>query len=155
MHFVIDGNNVAFHKRTKKPELNSLLVLIQRLQQIGSVFPVISSELKYRIDDPQTLRTYISQQKILESPPHTDSDRFILELTKQLDAFLVSNDLYKQYKSLYPTVISRRLPFMLVKIHTGEIMTILPWIHQITEIAGISNVDLSTKNGECTIEGSS
>lgn len=154
MHFVIDGNNVAFHLRAKKAELNSLLVLIQRLQQIGSVFPVISSELKYRVDDPQTLRAYISQQKILETPPHTDSDRFILELATQLDAFLVSNDRYKEYESLYPTVIARRLPFMLVKDPTGQIITILPWVHQITEMVGDDNVDLSTKIGEGTIEGS-
>lgn len=155
MHFVIDGNNVAFHLRTTKAELNSLLILIQRLQDVGSVFTVVSSELKYRVDDPPTLQSYISQQKILETPPHTDCDRFILELATQLDAFLVSNDQFKEFKSLYPTAIARRLPFMLVKMPSGEIMTIIPWIHQITEGAVENNVDLSTKTGEGTIEESS
>ncbi len=155
MHFVIDGNNVAFYLRPKKAELGSLLVLIQRLQQVGTVFTVVSSELKYRVDDPQTLQSHVSQQKILETPPHTDCDRFILELATQLDAYLVSNDQYKEYKSLYPTIIARRLPFMLVKMPTGEVMTIIPWIHQITEGAEVNSVDLSIKTGKGTIEESS
>jgi hypothetical protein len=156
MHFVIDGNNVAFHLRTKKPELNPLLVLIQRIQEVGSVFPVVSSELKFRIDDPKTLQKNISEQKIHETPPNTDSDHFILEMAAQLNAYLVSNDQFKEHRSLYSNIITRRCSFMLVRMPNGEIMTILPWIHHIIEKAEVNNADLPTKLEERgTIEESS
>ncbi len=152
MHFVIDGNNVAFfRKKARNAELQGLLVVIQRLQQLGSVFPVVSSMLKYRIDDPQSLKASISKREVLETPPNTDSDRFILELATQLDAFLVSNDQYKEYKDLYSSAIDRRLPFMLVKSPTGEIMAIMPWIHRITE-GNMEN--FPTKDVKETIKGS-
>lgn len=126
--FVIDVNNVVFTRRngtSKRAQLQRLIKLIQVVESMGEVYPVVSTELKYRIDEYKRLKSLIEQGKILEMPVNTDNDEYILELARQLDAFIISNDRFRQYR--YKLIVYNQ---------EGLICPILPWIHVLKEEKG-------------------
>lgn len=71
--------------------------------------------MKYSIDNPEQLNDFIDQGMIIETPAGVDSDIFILETTKAFRAFVVSNDLFREYRESYPDVWKRRVPFLIIR----------------------------------------
>lgn len=127
MTFIIDGNNVVFNN-TKQPRLQQLLVLMKELKKFGKVISIVSHELRFRIDDKRGLDSYIQKRKIYQTPKGVDADSFILETSKQLNGIIISNDHFKQYKNEYTREISRRQPFMIVRLKDGRNQPIIPWL---------------------------
>jgi hypothetical protein len=114
---VIDGNNIVNHRliRGQTGCLQNLLLVLEYLQ--GEKFtPIIlvSAKLKYYIDDPRSLEDLLEQGSIMETPAGSDSDLFILETAKMLDAYIFSNDLFRQYNQAYGNVIDHRIPFLII-----------------------------------------
>jgi len=123
---VIDGNNVVFYINHNKGELECLLSLIDFTSSFATVYPIISSELRYRIDKPNELKRLIKNKRVLVTPSNVDVDLFILETAKQLGAYIISNDQYRQYKGHYSETIGRRISFMIFRDHQGILRVILP-----------------------------
>lgn len=118
---VIDGDNVVNHGLTnvyetrQKSQLRYLLLLIDYCQaQNYEVIVLISPKLKYHIDDPGALERLIIKGLIKETPAGVDSDLFILETTRVFQTYLISNDLFRQYRDSYPVVRKRRIPFLII-----------------------------------------
>lgn len=130
MDFIIDGNNVALSNNGRKAKLEWLLAIIKELNPIGTVFPVVSASLKYRIDDQDQLTELIKKQVVWETPAGEDTDLFILELARKLKGYIVSNDRFRQYKEIYPSIVNQRFSFLLVEDKEGNVNAILPWIKQ-------------------------
>ncbi|MFX0173515.1 MAG: hypothetical protein ACFE9L_16610 [Candidatus Hodarchaeota archaeon] len=123
--FLVDGNNVVFNKQ-KEAKLERLINLKNELITIGKCYTVVSHELRFRIDDRNNLKKLISSNDVIQTPKKVDCDLYILEIARKLNAYLVSNDNFRQYKSYYPDVLCKRLHFLFVSTHDGNI-PILPW----------------------------
>jgi len=91
---------------------------------------VVSAALKYRIDDQDQLTELIQKQVVWETPAGEDTDLFILELAMKLKGYIVSNDRFRQYKEIYPSIVNQRFFFLLVEDKEGNVNAILPWIKQ-------------------------
>jgi len=123
---VIDGNNVILSLDHRKGYLNCLLLLLERISSFFEIYPVVSREIFYRIDRPRKLKERVNQNQILVTPPNVDTDLYILEIARQLDAYVLSNDQYRQYRNNYSDVIKKRIPFMVFRDHQGVLRFILP-----------------------------
>ena len=134
--FIIDGNNVVYNN-SKHPRLQHLIILIKDLKAQGTVIPIVSHELQFRIDDSKGLHSLIHKRLILQTPKNTDNDVFLLETCKQTQGFIISNDSFKQYKASFSNEIHRRLPFMIIRSSKGGYLPILPWLHQFSTVGDL------------------
>ena len=111
---VIDGDNVAYHKSSKASlqNLQQMMNFVEKSKKTPYMF--VSARLRHVIDQPRKYEDFITQSCVREIPANTDGDSFILESAKQLNAPIVSNDLFRQYKKKYPKAFRSRIPFMIV-----------------------------------------
>ncbi|MHA1978833.1 MAG: NYN domain-containing protein [Candidatus Hodarchaeales archaeon] len=48
------------------------------------------------------------------SPAGISDDIFLLETTRTLNTYIITNDLFKEYYTHYSEIYNRRLPFMFI-----------------------------------------
>lgn len=117
---IADGNNIArfgrFPKKSKaKGRFKNLSMLISYCKNRGfKLITLVSPCLKYQIDDQSSYNHFLNQNFLIETPAGHDCDHFILELAKQSDATIISNDLFRDYKVQYPIIRKRRFSFIIV-----------------------------------------
>ena len=106
---VVDGNNVAYSLSPQgKPKAQNLGLAYHSLTGAGynPVF-VISAALVHKIDNPGALNAFMMSAKVEEAPRGTNDDSRIIQLAKQLDVEIVSNDRFLDWIDRYPWVTSR------------------------------------------------
>ncbi len=101
---IVDGSNVAFHRIGKgKGRIRNILVVMKTLEKKGfDVKVVVDASLRYRIDNPSMLERLIRDGRIIQAPPGTPADYFILKLAEDLNAVIVSNDMYRDWWREFP-----------------------------------------------------
>ncbi len=101
---IVDGSNVAFHRIGKgKGKIRNILVVMKTLEKKGfDVKVVVDASLRYRIDNPSILEKLIRDGRIIQAPPGTPADYFILKLAEDLNAVIVSNDMYRDWWREFP-----------------------------------------------------
>lgn len=106
---VVDGNNVAYSLAPQgKPKAQNLNLAYHSLTSAGfdPVF-VVSSALVHKIDNLGTLNAFMLSAKVEEAPRGTNDDGRIIQLAKNLDADIVSNDRFLDWIDRYPWIASR------------------------------------------------
>jgi len=107
LYIIIDGSNVAFHKRThkKKARFQNLQILINFLRYLEKKYPIrwdiiIDASLRHYINDQRKLEESISTGKIIQCPSKVEADCFILEFFKlhSNNTVIISNDNFKEYQ---------------------------------------------------------
>lgn len=114
---VVDGANVAWEEQTKddKPKVSNIIAMRQALEKAGyDPLIIIDASLRHDIDDPKQLESLIDDQHIRQSPAGTEADYFVLQIAKQQDAQVVSNDMFEKYRDDHDWIWERRMPFMIV-----------------------------------------
>lgn len=127
--FIIDGNNVVYYSQGL-PKLQKLMLICKELKNIGRCIPVVSHELRYRIDDKKSFLRLLKAKKLVQTPKGVDQDLFMLEMAKKTAGYPVSNDHFRAYRAEYGCEIKRRLPFMLISNPKGGYQPVLPWIQK-------------------------
>lgn len=110
---VLDGNNIAFYMSTNgTPQVSNLLRAYQSLKSTGyRPIIVVSAALKYRIDQPDILQSLKNRKIVIESPRGTDDDLTIIQLAKQRNANIISNDRFLDWRERYPQLDSRLIRY--------------------------------------------
>jgi len=106
---VVDGNNVAYHLSPQgKPNAKNLILAYRSLTATGfkPVF-VVSSALAHNIDNPSSLTEFMLSAKVIEAPRGTNDDLKIIQVAKELNADIVSNDRFLDWTDRYPWISSR------------------------------------------------
>jgi len=106
---VVDGSNVAYHLSPHgQPKAQNLLLAYQSLRAAGfdAVF-VISAALIHSVDKPSLLDSFILIADTIEAPKGTDDDLKIIQLSKKLDADIISNDRFLNWQERFPWLASR------------------------------------------------
>lgn len=102
--FVIDGANVALSKKNsnKKGLLKSLRILEKKLNSFSIRYKILCDRsLQYMIDEKSKYRALVDMGKIIETPAGTQADNFILNYAKENDAFVISNDRFKDFYNIF------------------------------------------------------
>lgn len=118
--YVIDGSNVAFEQRNSKnrPKLSNLILLIKSLKSLGinNLKIICDRSLYYCIDDQDGLSQLKNNGLLIESPEGTESDIFILQYAFLKDGYIISNDKYRDFFSIFDQkwVENRRISFKII-----------------------------------------
>ena len=106
---VVDGNNIAYSLSPNgRPKAQNLSLAYHSLTGAGfkPVF-VISAALVHKIDNPEALSAFMLSASVDEAPRGMNDDIRIIQLSKNLEADIVSNDRFLDWIDQYPWVTSR------------------------------------------------
>ena len=108
-NLVVDGANVAYYLTPDgQPRIANLLRAYHSLVSAGfKPVIVVSSALKYKIDNEQYLHDMIDDGTVVEAPRGTDDDLKIIQLADRQNADIVSNDRFLNWIDRYPWLSSR------------------------------------------------
>ena len=114
---VCDIANIAcFNKRKEKPRLSYIDLVYERLGKLYNLIGIADNCLYHTIDEKKRYKAeYLNRKIIFEAPAKIAADVFILEYAKINNCYILSNDLfgeYKQYERKW--VKSHRIPFMII-----------------------------------------
>ena len=118
--YIVDGANVAFEIKTadNKAKFSNIKTLINSLeaQNIKNYIILCDKALRYKIDDKEEYFTYVNDNRITETPAGTQADSFILQYAREKDAYIISNDQFKDYYDNYDRdwIKEKRIPFTII-----------------------------------------
>ncbi len=105
---VVDGSNIAYLSKNGTPSFSNIEGIYKLLiTKEYSPKIVISSRLKYIIDDPAKLTRWIREGAIIEAESGTDDDLEILLLAQRLNAPIISNDRFIEHQEEFPWIPKR------------------------------------------------
>lgn len=119
--FVVDGANVA---RTglmpnKSGKISNLELLKKKLNLFGirNFYIICDRALFYSIDDKETYSNMIQNEEIIEAPGGSDADNYILQIAKEKDAFVISNDMFRDKYEYFGKewIKSKKITFKIIK----------------------------------------
>ncbi len=115
---ILDGSNIAWDEKStdNKPKIANILAMINRLSQANftKIITVADAALRYQIDEQKKLDNLVKDGAIKMLPARVDGDKFILRLAEQEDSMIVSNDLFKEYRTEAPWIDERRIPYTIL-----------------------------------------
>ena len=111
----MDGSNVAHFTEGQKARLQNILLVRDKLIEEG-LEPIIVADaaLRHQIDDSPGYERLVEQGALKQAPAGTDADYFILSFAKELRAYIVSNDRYRDLVKGFPEARDRVIRFMIV-----------------------------------------
>ena len=112
---LVDGSNVAHSSEGEKARLRNIELVVARLQEHGlEPIVVVDAALRHQIDDTQKYEALIDEGEIRQAPAGTDADWFILSFARELDAYIVSNDRFRDRQEAFPDAHERMIRYMIV-----------------------------------------
>lgn len=109
---VVDASNVANSAPSAVARLDYITVLIARLEEEGlAPLVVADAGLIRRIDDRTGYLRLVEQGRIRVAPAGVEADALILDLAREHDAVVVSNDRFREWRERYPDEVRRRVGF--------------------------------------------
>lgn len=114
---IVDGANLAYAERggRGRPKIANLMAIRAALEERGfDVTIFVDASLARRIDDPDRLRALIGDGEIIQSPAGTEADEAILEMARERDAVVVSNDRFRDWVDEFPWIDERRVGAIVV-----------------------------------------
>jgi hypothetical protein len=118
---VVDGNNVArTDEEDKGASSEKLIRLYKELRdpyKFKEIIIVISAAFKHNSKDFNKLSRFIKRKIIRETPAGASDDYFIIQQAIQMNALILTNDLFRDWKKKYPElkdeIEKRRVTFFI------------------------------------------
>jgi hypothetical protein len=113
---LVDGSNVAHSSEGEKARLQNIRLVVARLEKDG-LEPIVVADaaLRHQIDEQTRYEELIDQGEIRQAPAGTDADWFILSFARELDAYIVSNDRFRDRQDSFPEARHRMIRYMIVE----------------------------------------
>src|SRR5687768_645863 len=93
---LVDGSNVAHSSEGDEARLENIKIVVRKLRREGYEAVVVAdAALRHQIDDKEGYERRVAEGKIRQAPAGTDADYFLLAFARELDAVIVSNDLFR------------------------------------------------------------
>lgn len=113
---LVDGSNVAHSSEGEKARLRNIELVVARLEEDGlEPIVVVDAALRHQIDDAQKYEALIEGGEIRQAPAGTDADWFILSFARELNAYIVSNDRFRDRQEAFPDAHERMIRYMIVE----------------------------------------
>jgi len=104
-NFVIDGANVARESISDKKggKVARLYKLFEKLNSFGiKKYAVLCDRsLYYTIDNKKEYKLLIKNGRVFETPGGTEADHFILNYAKENNSYIISNDMFREFRKIY------------------------------------------------------
>jgi hypothetical protein len=112
---LVDGSNVAHSSEGDEARLQNIKLVVRKLISEGYE-PVVVADaaLRHQIDDKEGYERRVEEGKIKQAPAGTDADYFLLAFARELDAVIVSNDLFRDRAEAFPEARERMIRYMIV-----------------------------------------
>lgn len=112
---LVDGSNVAHSSEGDEARLHNIKLVVRKLIAEGYE-PVVVADaaLRHQIDDKEGYERRVEEGKIKQAPAGTDADYFLLAFARELDAVIVSNDLFRDRAEAFPEARERMIRYMIV-----------------------------------------
>lgn len=112
---LVDGSNVAHSSEGDEARLQNIKLVVKKLISEGYE-PVVVADaaLRHQIDDKEGYERRVEEGKIKQAPAGTDADYFLLAFARELDAVIVSNDLFRDRAEAFPEARERMIRYMIV-----------------------------------------
>ena len=112
---LVDGSNVAHFTEGQKARLQNILLVRDKLVEEG-LEPIVVADaaLRHQIDDAAGYERLVEEGSVKQAPAGTDADYFILSFAKELRAYIVTNDRYRDLVKGFPEARDRVIRFMIV-----------------------------------------
>ena len=112
---LVDGSNVAHSSEGDEARLENIKIVVRKLIAEGYE-PVVVADaaLRHQIDDKEGYERRVEEGKIKQAPAGTDADYFLLAFARELDAVIVSNDLFRDRAEAFPEARERMIRYMIV-----------------------------------------
>lgn len=113
---LVDGSNVAHSSEGEKARLRNIELVVAKLEEEG-LEPIVVADaaLRHQIDETQKYEQLIDGGEIRQAPAGTDADWFILSFARELDAYIVSNDRFRDRQEAFPDARERMIRYMIVE----------------------------------------
>lgn len=112
---IVDGSNVAWDEPTpnNKASLENLLDCINELKKAGfaKITVIVDAALRYQVEDTKKFDKAAKQGYFKVLPAKVSGDLFILRLSQETEAMILTNDLFKEFRENFPFIDERRVPF--------------------------------------------
>ena len=113
---LVDGSNVAHSSEGEKARLRNIELVVAKLHDEG-LEPIVVADaaLRHQIDQAEKYEALIDGGEIRQAPAGTDADYFILSFARELDAYIVSNDRFRDRQESFPDARERMIRYMIVE----------------------------------------
>jgi len=113
---IVDGSNVAHSTEGEKARLRNIELVVAKVKEDG-MEPIVVSDaaLRHQIDQAEKYEALIDGGEIRQAPAGTDADWFILSFARELDAYIVSNDRFRDRQESFPDARDRMIRYMIVE----------------------------------------
>lgn len=113
---LVDGSNVAHSTEGDEVRLHNIKLVVKKLISEGyEPIVVADAALRHQIDDKEGYERRIEEGKIKQAPAGTDADYFLLAFARELDAVIVSNDLFRDRAEAFPEARERMIRYMILE----------------------------------------
>ncbi len=94
----VDGCNVAYHQNGKKPRVENIILMREKLKEIGfqQIFFIVSAALKHHIDDKNKFQELEHLAVLQVTPFKADDDYLLIKSAMDQDGVILSNDRFKE-----------------------------------------------------------
>ncbi len=141
---VVDGSNVAWEEIDSegRPKVDNIKRIVELLSSAGfeEIIVLADASLRHQIDKPKELKRLVKLGLVKYLPAKVKGDQLLLRLAEEKDAYILTNDLFKEYRTLYDWIDKRRIPFTIIN---GE-----AYLHPTFEKG-----DTAFKPGQLTTQG--
>ncbi|MFO8018073.1 MAG: tetratricopeptide repeat protein [Promethearchaeia archaeon] len=117
--FIVDGANIAYGdtRGENLAKFSNIEKLVKRLEELGVNYKIFTDRsLYYKIDDQDKFDKFVKEGKILEMPGGTEADYFILQYAQENNAFIISNDMFKEFYQIFGRdwILDHRVSFKVI-----------------------------------------
>lgn len=116
---VIDGSNVAWtdiDKKDGKPSAKKILNVVNCLKERGfkNIVVIAGASLRHYVEDIEIFNQLKKEGILKEAPAKRDEDVFIIKYAIEKNAYIITNDTYRNRAEKYPNLEKMRIPFMVI-----------------------------------------
>ena len=113
---LVDGSNVAHSTEGESAQVKNILAIRDKLREEG-LEPIIVADaaLRHQIDDANRYEQMVDAGEVRQAPAGTDADYFILSFARELNAWIVSNDRFRDRVKQFPEASDRVIRYMIVQ----------------------------------------
>ena len=116
---VVDGSNVAWEEKDEhdRPKVDNLKRIIELLSQAGfeEIIVLADASLRHQIDKTNELNHLVKMGIVKYLPAKVKGDQLLLRIAEEKNAYVLSNDLFKEFRETFEWIDERRIPFTIIQ----------------------------------------
>jgi Zc3h12a-like ribonuclease protein len=112
---LVDASNVAHATEGGEARLRNITLVVDKLREKGfEPLIVADAALRHQIDDRAEYERLVDDGVVQQAPSGTDADYFLLSFARELGAYILTNDRFRDRAAEFAEERDRIIRFMIV-----------------------------------------